>query len=144
MISLIQKSSAAVIPNPITKMKINLMLLQWSNRNPKNHSCPSGKLLLSASSTSPIQTLGTKKYGWLKIEKQDQIFFKISFIQKSRNNCWPEVSSVNVRQTYHRFKICASFYTTLKTKLTIFFNQGNINATGVEKSHFDVSFIWDK
>ena len=61
MTSFIPSSSAAVIPKPMTKIKINLMSLQISVAQPKNHKLPSGKIQRSETSTIPIHILGTKE-----------------------------------------------------------------------------------
>ena len=68
--SFIQQPSAAVIPKPMTNIKMYLKLLQWSNRKPKRPSGSSGKVFLKASSTIPIQRLGTKcqrKLNYIKV-----------------------------------------------------------------------------
>ena len=60
MTSFIPCSSAAVIPYPITKMKMNFMSLQRSVNAPKNQRFPSGNCVLKAASTTPIHRLGTE------------------------------------------------------------------------------------
>ena len=59
MTSFMPWSSAAVMPNPITKMKMYLTSLQRSVKTLKKPSGSSGNHHLSDTSTTPIQTLGT-------------------------------------------------------------------------------------
>ena len=59
MTSFMPWSSAAVMPYPIMKMKMNLMSLQRSKKTLKNHKFPSGNHHRRETSTSPIQILGT-------------------------------------------------------------------------------------
>ena len=61
MTSFMPWSSAAAIPNPITKMKMNLKSLHRSVNTPKNQRFPSGNQDLSNNSASPIQMLGTEE-----------------------------------------------------------------------------------
>ena len=60
MTSFMPWSSAAVMPYPSMKMKMNLMSLQRSRKTLKNHKFPSGNHHRKETSTSPIKILGTE------------------------------------------------------------------------------------